>query len=252
MSLPQQYYLEHMFKNTGYRANWLPDRPLRIGDIGKLEDGLFTLYTTLEQQQIPHTVRESNSELDLDYSSKNSVSIETDVAAGNALNVAPTASVNGKVVISFNDSNGVVFQMTGAKKNVIENLADVENAVLSRFKSGSWPKDWVVISELVITDHATIIISTSNNNRIELGCDAQIGFAQSKLADPKLNLKLVSERGSSTKIFGANNLTPFYQVKGVYEPFLRNPQFRKRADITDQLDASELMDLKFDMREFVN
>jgi len=249
MTLPQRYYLEHMFENTGYRANWLPDRPLRIGDIGKLEDGLFTLYTTLEQQQIGYSLREGSSELDMDYSSKSSVSIETGVSTGDALSLALSTPVSGRVTINFTDSNGIVFQMTGAKKNVIENLADVEDAVLNKYTSGEWPKEWVVISEVVMTDHATIIISTSSNNKIELGCEAQIGFSQSKLADPKLNLTLISEKGSSTKIFAANNLTPFYQVKGVYEPFLRKPQFRRRADITDEFDTTEVRELKFDPKE---
>ncbi|WP_299587845.1 hypothetical protein [Mucilaginibacter sp.] len=238
-----------MFKNTGYRANWLPDHPLRIGDIGKLEDGLFTLYTTLEQQQIGYSLREGNSELDVDYSSKNSVNIETSVSTGDALNLSLSTPVNGRVIINFTESNGIVFQMTGAKKKVIENLAEVENTVLNKYRSGEWPKEWVVISEVVVTDHATIIISTSSNNKIELGCNAQLGIAQGKLADPKLNLTLISEKGSSTKIFGANNLTPFYQVKGIYKPFLRKPQFRKRADITDELETSEVTDLGFDLRE---
>jgi hypothetical protein len=249
MSLPQKYYLEHMFENTGYRANWLPDRPLRIGDIGKLEDGLFTLYTTLEQQNINCTIRESTSELDLDYSSANSVNIEAGIATGSVLNLALSVPAEVKIAINFTESNGILFQMTAAKKKVIENLGDIEKEVFHRYMSGTWPKEWVVISEIISTDHATIIISTSSNNRIELGCNAQIGFAKDKLADPNLNLKLISEKGSSTKIFGANNLSPFYQVKGIYEPFLRKPQFRKRSDITDDFELSEFKDLKFDPRE---
>ncbi|MGN6637316.1 MAG: hypothetical protein ACTHJ8_00275, partial [Mucilaginibacter sp.] len=206
----------------------------------------------LEQQQIKYTYREDMSNLALDYSSNSSFNIDTDVSAGGALTQTLGVPASGKLTIDFAGSNGILFQSTGVKKRVIDNLADVEAVVLNRYASKAWPKEWVVISEIVLTDHATIIISTSSNNKIELGCSTQIDLNEIKLADPRLNLKLISEKGSSTKIFGANNLTPFYQVKGIYEPFLRNPQFRKRADITDDMDMSKITDLKFDPREIIN
>jgi hypothetical protein len=248
MALPQKFYLNHIQRNTEYRANWLPDRPLKIGDIGKLEDGLFTLYTTLEQQNIKVRTRQSESSLNLDYTSNNSVNIEIDVATSNTGNSSINSVINGKVLITFNESNGVVFQMTGIKKEIIENLAEIEPEILEKYRRNEWPKEWVIINELIITDRATIIISTSNNNRIELGCSAPLEFAKNKLADPKINLTLLSERGSSTKIFGMKGLTPLYRVRGIAEPFLRKPEFRSRGALDDN-EEIRLKDLSFDQRE---
>ncbi|MEO8962387.1 MAG: hypothetical protein ABI325_10920 [Ginsengibacter sp.] len=246
MSLPQKFYLTHINKHTGYRGNWLPDRPLRLGDIGKLEDGLFTLYTTLEQQQIKFLTREGVSTLDFDYSSSDSVDITTNFDTGNLIG----SPAKGNITISFNSNNGIVFQMTESKKAVIEDLNKVEEAVLQRYETKSWPKEWVVISELITTDHATIIISTSSNNKIELECDVPVNFAKIRLADPKLNLNLVRETGSSTKILGANSLTPLYQVKGIYKPYFSNPEFRTRLDVTDEIENTVFEDLLFDEKEF--
>jgi hypothetical protein len=250
MSLPQKYYLEHVFNNTKYRANWLPDKPLRIGDIGKLENGLFTLYTTLEMEQIKCAVRDSVSELAFDYSSKNTVIITPSVDTGNALGLALNTPVKGKVTINFTESNGVVLQMTGSKIRVIENLAEIEKIILEKFRNKDWPKEWVIISELVITDNATIIISTSSNNQIELGCSAHLSLGNNNLADPKLGLTLISEKGSSTKIFGASGLTPFYQVKGVYKPFLSTPKFRTRGE-DPTVNSNKLSELKFNPEELL-
>jgi hypothetical protein len=250
MSLPQKYYLEHMCKSTGYRASWLPDRPLKIGDIGKLEDGLFILYSTLEQQQINCVVRESPSELGLDYSDKGSFSIQAKGATGNLLDVTG-AAVDGTLMINFAENKGLIFQMTGAKLKVIENLAEVEKSVLAKYKSSDWPKEWVFIAELVVTDNATIIISTSSDNKIELGCSAKVGFTANKLADPQLGLTVVSEQGSSCKILGAKGLTPFYRIRGVYEPFWSKPQFRTRYDPTIDQQKIKIKQLEFNSNELV-
>lgn len=247
MALPQKFFLENMYQNTGYRANWLPDRPLRIGDIGKLDDGLFTLYTTLEQQNIAFLIREGASDLNLDYTSNDSVSIEFDANTGAVGQLS--SHLEGKVVISFSNANGVLLQMSGCKKYVIENLAEVETAVLKKYSTNEWPNEWVIISETIVTDNVTIIISTSSNNRIEFGCSTTISLAQKRLADPSLNLKLISEKGSSTKILGANKLTLLYQVKGVYKPFLNKAKFRGNLDLTEGLSSLKLDNLEYDGRE---
>lgn len=248
MSLPQKYYVEHMAKSTKYRANWLPDRPLKIGDVGKIEDGLFILYTTLEQQQIPCRTRDGISELGLDYSTKGSYSITGSAATGDALTVTQGIPLTGKVSINFTADNGIVFQMTGSKIQIIENLAEIEGDIMRKYDTREWPKEWVFISELVITDNATVIISNSNNNQIELGCTGKMGFANSKLANPELGLTFISETGSSVKIIAATGLTPFYRVRGIYKPFLSKEEFRTRTDPTAEL-KSKPTDLPFDQRE---
>jgi len=137
MSFPHRFYMDHMNSHTGYRANWLPDQPLRIGDIGKLEDGLFRVYTTLEQQQLTFTTRESKSALALDYTSSDSAHVDFNLDTGSTNN----ALVKGKINISFTKKDGVVFQMTEAKTITIDNLASIEKTVLSRYSSNDWPKE---------------------------------------------------------------------------------------------------------------
>lgn len=248
MSLPQKYYVEHMAKGTKYRASWLPDRPLKIGDVGKIEDGLFILYTTLEHQQIPCRTRQGVSELGLDYSTKGSYSITGSAATGDALTLTQGIPLTGKVSIKFTADNGIVFQMSGSKIQIIENLAEIETDIMHKYTTGEWPKEWVFISELVITDNATVIISNSNNNQIELGCTGKMGLSDIKLANPELGLTFLSETGSSVKILAATGLTPLYRVRGIFKPFLSKEEFRTRGDLTAGLKL-KLTDLPYDARE---
>jgi hypothetical protein len=248
MSLPYDYYLKHVFKNTRYRANWLPNRPLNIGDIGQIRDGLFILRSNLNKEKIKFKIRESSADLDFDYSSKNAVTIETSGSA-NATGSIPGAELSGKVIINFNKTNGIIFQMHNSKKVVIENFTEIENEILSKYEQKKWSKDWVIVTEIIIADNATIIISTSNTNKIELACDAQFGLGPNKLADPKLKLTLVSEKGSSTKILGSKGIAPLFQISGIYQPFLSKPQFRLRKSSSAVLRPPKLEILKFDPRE---
>ena len=69
MVSPQKYYIQEISKKANLRANWLPDKQMNVGDIGKIEDGIFTLYTTLTHQGFPVKVSESAAGLGTDYSS---------------------------------------------------------------------------------------------------------------------------------------------------------------------------------------
>ncbi len=226
---PHKFYVKEISKKTNYRANWLPDKPMNIGDVGKLEDGIFTLYTTLEQQGIPLNIRQSDSSLDFDYSSTDSVKISTGVDAN--VSAAGLPLVKGKVMckIEFQKSEGILFQISESRKVIIENLADIEKSILERYKKGDWNLGWVVVTETVCTDSATIIINTGGSNTLDFEVNGEAGLQAVNLADTKLGLRLISESGSSTKIIAKTNVTPLYVIKGISDPIIGKTTFRGAA-----------------------
>lgn len=226
MVSPQKFYVQEISKKTNYRANWLPDKPMNIGDVGKLEDGLFTLYTTLEQQGIPIKVRESNSSLDFDYTSSDSVKISNGFDTNVAVPGLPV--VQGKLMfkVEFQNAEGVLFQISDSHKQIIENLGEIENQILERYKKSVWNLGWVVVTEIVRTDSATIIINTGGSNTLEFEVTGEAGMKVVNLADSKLGLRLVSESGTSTKLIAKTNLTPLYVIKGISDPIIGKTKFR--------------------------
>jgi hypothetical protein len=226
MISPQKFYVQEISKKTNYRANWLPDKPINIGDVGKQENGIFTLYTTLEQQGIPIKVRKSTSTLDLDYSSTDSVKISNGVEANVSVPGLPVAKGKLKFKVEFQKSEGVLFQISESHKQIIENLADIETQILDRYKKGIWNLGWVVVTETVCTDSATIIINTGGSNTLEFEVSGEAGMKVINLADTKLGLRLVSESGTSTKLIAKTNLTPLYVIKGISDPIIGKTKFR--------------------------
>jgi hypothetical protein len=222
MKHPQSYYLDHMFKKTSHRAAWLPDQNLHLGDVGTIEEGIFTQVTTLSQLNIPFTIREASSNLDLSYSDSGSFNISTTMDTGQG-------KINGNISIEFNKEDGLVFEVTGSRNKTIENITSVEEKVLELYKNNQWKKNWYVITALIMTDNATIFISSSKGSKLELNCSGDVQLGALKLADPKLNLKLVKEQGSTTKIIGKTNLSPLFKVHGLTKPLFLKPGFNARG-----------------------
>ena len=226
MVSPQKFYVQEISKKTNYRANWLPDKPMNIGDIGKLSDGIFTLYTTLEQQGIPLRIREGSSSLSLDYTTNDSVKISNGLDTSVSAAGLPLAKGKLKYQVDFQKSEGVLFQISDSKKVIIENLSEIENQILEKYKKSVWDLGWVVVTEIVRTDSATIIINTGGSNTLEFEVGGDVGVKSINLADTSLNLKLVRESGSSTKIIAQTNLTPLYVTKGISDPLFGKTKFR--------------------------
>jgi ABC-type transport system substrate-binding protein len=216
-----------MFDNTGYRANWFPDAKITVGSLGKLEDGIFTPYATLESQGIPVRVTESASNLSFDYSSKNGVSI--DVGGGADINGGPVTDGKLTISIKFGSDDAVVFQTTGFTSKRIDNLLEIEEAILDKYRKKTWKEEWVVVTEVLHTDAATIILSHSKNSSVELSGNANAQVASYQLANTQLGLKFVKETGKITKLIGSTNIAPLYKVMGIKDPFIGKTKFTVRG-----------------------
>lgn len=244
MASTYTYYLDHIFKQTRYRATWQPGKPLELGQVGKIgSDGIFVVYATLQDEGITMTTNTSGTGGDLDYTSNDSVTI-TAKAAGTApaLGSALTEAEAG-VSIEFKNSQAIVFQSAGNKTEYIQNLGQVTDAILAKYNDGTWPKDYLVITELIKADSATIIISQSSNGSMELKAKAAVGTEAIKLTDASLGLSVSREKGNNLKYICQAGLTPLYRVHGIRNPWFSNayvdvksiaPKIYTAADFKEQ------------------
>jgi hypothetical protein len=96
--------------------------------------------------------------------------------------------------------------------------------VLQRFAENKWPKDWLIITELVEAKEATILISNAKDSQIELKANADISpSSELNIADAEFNFSVVSKRGLSTEIIAKEGVTPLYRVAGIRKPLLGDP-----------------------------
>jgi hypothetical protein len=249
MVSPQKYYVQEISKKTNYRANWLPDKPMNVGDVGKMEDGIFTLYTTLEQQGIGLKVAELSSSLNSDYTSNESVKVTMnghDLATG----VPGIPITEGRILckIDFQKSDGVFFQICEPSRQVLENLSEIETEILDRYKKGVWNLGWVVVSEVVRPQSSTIMINSFGTNVLEFELNSGRDQSPVNLADTSLGLHLLRETGTCIKYLAKNNLTPLFAIKGISDPLFGKTKFRG-ANAYRAIQFNALRDLPFDPSE---
>jgi hypothetical protein len=251
MVSPQKFYIQEISKKTNYRANWLPDKPVNVGDVGKMEDGIFTLYTTLEQQGIPVKVRELNSTLNTDYTSNESVKVTID-GQDTAMSVPGVRIEEGKVLckIDFQKSDGVFFQISEPSRFVLDNLGEIENDILERYKKGVWDLGWVVVTEVVRPHSATILINSFGTNVLEFEVNAGQDMKSLNLADTSLGLHLLRETGDCLKYLARDNMTPLFAIKGISDPLFGKTKFRG-ANAYRAIQFNALRDLPFNPSEIV-
>jgi hypothetical protein len=249
MAVPFKFYLTHISGNAGYRANWEPNKPLVLGMVGKLTNGVFDVITTLEQEGFQPEVLKDSSPGELDYTSNQTVDIDIKLA-GKAPSIGSVLTeADAGFVLDFKGENAVVFQIKDTLTHQVMNLGKMEHEIVSRFKNKNWPKDWLIITQLVEAVSATIIVSNSANNKIELKATANAGTPNLKLTDANLGLTVAKEKGSSLKVIAQAGITPLYRVMGIRHPLFGKVSLKSRGIAPGVQEEEKFRYQDFDARE---
>lgn len=248
--MPASYtnYLSHIATCSGYRANWEPNRPLEIGMVGLITSGIFDVQTSLQRQGLKPDILKDTRPGQLDYTSGNTVSIQAKASGDAPIAGSIMSNLDAGFVIELKSSNAVVFKAENTLAHQIQNMAELEPAIIEKFDNGTWKKDWVIITQLQEATSATIIILNSNNSKIELEANAGIVTGELKLTDASLGLSVARETGSNFKFIAQHGITPLYRVMGIRHPLFSKPGLKMRK--IGNLDEGQKLKIQhFDVRE---
>ena len=222
MANASEFYLQEINdKSVGYRPNWEPNKPLRIGDIGILENNVFTVMGSLEKMGINMEVRtDDNTGEVMDLSSENGVNITQKAAAKVDPGTPAVGEIDAGFNIEFTKKKSIVFRINGYKNHLIENLLEIGTEIKKRYKNDEWEKDWVVINELIEAQSATIMMSSEGGVSVELRAKGDVGVQNLDIADGNLELGTSSSGKLAVSIVGKEGITPLYRAVGVKRSFL--------------------------------
>jgi hypothetical protein len=229
MKGPQEQYTDEMKRKFGYMATWLPGIPLVLGDIGVVRDNAFTRIASLDDFNINFEIREDETPEDLEYSSKGSVSVTTKLSGAITPPGSSLGNLDAGFVVDFTGANSILFKANKTRTNLIKNTIKLGEEVLSLYREGRWNKKWVVITELVEAESATILISNTKNAKIELKANANIQLTKLDIADASLDLGYTSYKGLDTKVIAQSGLTPLFKVKGIHTNIFISPVFKEKG-----------------------
>ena len=215
MSIAEQYAKEMKKKFGNYYVAWTPGKPLKLGDIGILKNNVFERQGSLSESfNITFKIRKDTKKEMMDYTSKNSVDMMSTLS-GEVPILKILKDLDADVIVDFTKEGAVLFKANGVLAHSIENFIEIGEKIVELYKIGKWKKEYVVITELLEADSATILISNSKNSRVVLKAKAGIGVGEVDLANVSLGLDIQSHRNMDTKIIATEGLTPLFQLKGI-------------------------------------
>jgi hypothetical protein len=213
MSTPAELYANGIKKKfANYFAAWLPGEKLRLGDVGVINNNLFTRITSLDHLGVNFSERSDESSTPIDYVSESGVSVffKTSGEINPSLPNVPEASAG--VGVEFSCKGAFIIKAPSSHEPSIEDLAQLEKDLIRLYAKEQWQFEWVVITRLIQTPSASIIISNSSNSKVEFSVDGNIPLANLDLGNVNLNFGLKSQTGDVVKFIGAQNLTPLFKV----------------------------------------
>lgn len=221
MTNATRFYLQEIYdKSVGYRPNWEPNKPLRIGDVGILEDNVFTVVGSLEKMGIPMEVRTDESEAEIiDLSSENGFEIKTK-AKGQVDPATPAlGEMDAGFHVDFKREKSILFRIKGYKTHLIENLMSISQEIKKRYQNEEWEPEWVIINELLEANSATIMMSSEGSVSVGLKAKADVGLENLDIADADVELGADSGGKLALSIVGKKGITPLYRAVGIKRSF---------------------------------
>jgi hypothetical protein len=221
-------YTDNLHQNfkTLY-ATWPPNDPIHLGDYGILQGNVFVRLANVANtlgisfQERKDSTRSGNYE----YASANSTDIEFHAAAGASAEGVP---VKAGLDITFSSENAVFFNAAGCTPVSIEDQISFGNRIMVLYQSGRWEKKFVVVTGLLLSQSATIIVSGSNNAAISLEASAA-AVAAIDLADTSLKLGVRRAKNVAFKVVTESGLAPLVSLSKVQGSFFDDDHFAPQA-----------------------
>lgn len=229
MKAARKQYIQDLYRHFNYYPTWLPGVPLKLGDIGIIRKNEFTKISSLKNEGISFEVIEDDSKMDLDFVSEGGVSVTTKIAGGAKLPNSSLAEIDTGFSIEFKGENATLFKLAGTISPHISDTIKLGKEIVKRYKNGDWNKDWVIITEVVQADSSTILVSNSNDSKIELKANAEIGTANLEITDASAEFSIAFNKDVSLKFITQQNLTPLFKVMGVKGTWPFKPQFSSKG-----------------------
>lgn len=226
MASPQEQYTREMHEKFGYLAIWAPNVTLKLGDVGVITKHEFSFMTTLEERGIKFRVRRGDRPASYEHRSAGGVSVHVKAAgeappAGSLLTTAEAG-----VSVKFSRAGAVYFRANGMLVHMILDQERLGKEILNRYELGEWEEDYAVVTELLVADASTILISHEGEAQMDLKAGADFNPASFDIASGRAGLTMASIRNMQTTIVGESGLTLLFKARKVKRSFFGGPIVR--------------------------
>jgi hypothetical protein len=211
MAKIEEMYVRKTRDELGRYPTWPVQREISLGMIGFLNGrkATFDWKTSLGNLGI-NIEPLSSSALKSDlYTSLNSVEFSFNVSSANIATAA----------FSFSKKFSVAIQGYNVSFQTIP-IGDLENELNANIKNGSiaWDSNWVILTEIWITQAFTTLISSKGEGFVEISTNKPVSIPSFNIADVSLELSISKSKSMGYLGIAEAGVKPFFQIhKLIYD-----------------------------------
>lgn len=219
-------YVEGIYSEQRYLANWYPSSPIEIGDLGVLSGALWARERTVPAPLLSSGIRVGANMLMLDWGNTKDFTIETKLAGKTTPIFTSLARADAGVAYTFHRGGGVLF---GATELVLHEIAEtfaVRQWMLDEYADGRISPDTLVVTKLLRARTCAILMSESDQARVEMRISGDVGVAPPAFAALLAHATVTRAVGMYEHIIISDGAIPLFGGLKFSRGFLRGIQVR--------------------------
>lgn len=217
MAPPYRRYAEELSKNLAYGATWTPGMSLTLGTIGRFREGIFVPISHLSAVGVSFHIRRGITLANHTYTSVDSVALTFKASGQPSTAFRVLADVDAGVAIDFRQRDAIVFAAVGCREDRIDDLVALERQLRQFRDTGQWKDEWAIVTHLLEAESATVILSSSNESRVELR--STVNVAPTHLAELAANVSLSFADDMYQLVIARNRVTPLHHTVRLRKKF---------------------------------
>jgi hypothetical protein len=207
-----QAYASEVHDQLNYSAAWLPGADVALGDTMVEQDGVLHREGGVPKGVTFETHTDQKSDDEFSFESHTGVDIHFK-AAGTAPSgiFEAIGQAEAGAALDFSSAHAVVFALHDVYVDRVEDVEELKNDLLALHLNGQFHRENAVVVEVVRAGSGTIVVSTSNEAKVEIRARADIGQL-TDLGNAELGLSLARYKDVGVKIVANSNLTPIFRA----------------------------------------
>jgi len=230
-------YQKIINKQLKYIGTWLPGIPIELGAVGILKQGTFQRVTSLSELKIKYKTRTNTNRNGFNITSEGIL-----ITGGNTGGTMPKASA--KISVEFQRANSLLLRTKGVVHHIISDHVTIGVAIKDLKNKGIWKQNWIVVTEVVEVESATILFSTSANNQVDLETRILEGaIGNLNIADASLGWKMTRGKNLGVEMIAEEKMTPLFKASKIKKATNRAVENFAELSLKDIENDSEEIDV---------
>lgn len=211
-SVAEQYARE-IKRGLEYNATWLPGDELKLGHVGEVQDGIFVPQDTIKHllDLDLHPEPNAHEGFSLTYQSHAGVSLAAKAKGETSTLFQHIGKAQAGISVTFQNQGACVFSVPRYRIQRAGSQITFRRQLLDRIDD-SWQENWAIVTEIVLAESATILVSHESSAKVEISAAADIQNPLADVGRADIGLAVAHTHGHVLSIVAEQGLTPLFRA----------------------------------------